>query len=244
LLTATEEKLQAIAVEVARRKRKMLSRDEIGVKVGRVIDRYKMAKHFDWTIGDGEFRWHRREESIRKEAKLDGIYVVRTSEPSKRLSPEDAVRGYKSLSQVERAFRCMKGFDLRIRPIFHHTEDHVRAHIFLCLLAYYVEWHLRSAWSELLFEDEQLEKARRTHDAVAPARPSEQAKAKKADRVTRQGLPVHSFDSLLQHLAGRTRNHCSLSCQPSGAGFTQITEPTPVQKRAMELLDLYPGQGK
>jgi transposase len=244
LLAATETKLKAIAAEVARRKRKVLSKDQIGVKLGRMIDRYKMAKHFEWTIEDGAFCWHRREESIRQEAELDGIYVVRTSEPSERLSAEDTVRGYKSLSLVERAFRCLKGVDLRIRPIFHHTEDHVRAHIFLCLLAYHVEWHLRAAWSELLFQDEELPTARKTRDAVKPAQTSPAAKAKKTDRQTSQGLPVQSFETLLKHLARRTRNRCRVASQPQGSTFTQIAEPTPLQKRAMELLDLYPGQGK
>jgi transposase len=243
LLAATEDKLEAIAAEVARRKRKIIRKDQIGVKVGRVIDRYKMAKHFEWTIEDGVFRWHRREESIRREQELDGIYVVRTSEPTTRLSAEDAVRGYKSLSQVERAFRCLKGLDVRIRPIFHRTEDHVRAHIFLCLLAYYVEWHLRAAWSELLFQDEQLPAARRTRDAVAPAQASASAKAKKADRRTATGLPVQSLDTLLAHLATRTRNTCRLASQPDGTRMTQLTEPTPLQARAMELLEVYPGKG-
>src|SRR3990172_8593495 len=239
LLAATEIKLQAIAAEVAKRKRKLLSKDRIGVKLGRVIDRYKMAKHFEWTIEEGRFRWHRREESIREEAELDGIYVIRTSEPEGRLSAEDTVRGYKSLAQVERVFRCMKGTDLRVRPIYHHTEEHVRAHIFLCLLAYYVEWHLRAAWSPVLFQDEELPQARQTRDAVAPAQASAKAKAKKAERHTADGLPAQSFDSLLMHLASRTRNLCRMSSQPSGAGLTQITEATPLQTRAMELLELY-----
>jgi transposase len=243
LLVATEKRLQAIAAEVARRKRRLLSKGQIGVKVGRVIDRHKMAKHFDWTIEDGVFRWHRRTESIRRETELDGIYVVRTSEPKNRLPAEDVVRGYKSLSQVERAFRCMKGIDLRIRPIFHHTEDHVRAHIFLCLLAYYVEWHLRAAWSPLLFQDEELPQVRGERDAVAPAQPSISVKAKKASRETPQGLPIQSFDTLLAHLAGRTRNLCRLSSQPSGPELKQVTEPTPLQARAMELLNLYPVGG-
>jgi hypothetical protein len=170
--------------------------------------------------------------------------VVRTSEPKQRLSAEDAVRDYKSLSQVERAFRCLKGLDLRVRPIFHHTEDHVRAHLFLCFLAYYVEWHLRAAWAPLLFQDEELPQTRWQRDAVAPAQPSASAEAKKVDRQTRQGLPVHSFDTLLAHLASRTRNLCRLSSQPSGAELSQVTEPTPLQAQAIELLNLYPVEGK
>jgi len=243
LLAATEKNLQAIAAEAARRKHKLLSNDQIGVKVGRVIGRYKMGKHFELTIEEGAFRWQRREESIRLEAEMDGIYVVRTSESKEQFSAEDTVRAYKSLSQVERAFRCLKGLDLRIRPIFHRTEDHVRAHILLCLLAYHVEWHLRAAWSSLLFADEELPQARQTRDAVKPATPSAAAQAKKADRITTDGLPVQSFDSLMMHLASQTRNHCRLSSQPSGVGLTQITEPTALQTRALELLELYPGPG-
>jgi transposase len=144
--------------------------------VGRVINRFNMDKHFDWTFEADVFGFSRREKSIHAEAQLDGIYVVRTSEPEAQLSSPDTVRGYKGLGQVERAFRCLKGIDLRIRPIFHRTEDHVRAHVFLCLLAYYVEWHLRAAWAELLFEDEELPQARNERDPVAPAEPSPSVK--------------------------------------------------------------------
>jgi Transposase DDE domain len=244
LLAATEKELQRIAAGVARRKGKPLTPEQIGVKVGRIITRYKMAKHFEWTIQAGVFQWSRREESIRREAELDGIYVVRTSEPAKRLSAGDAVRGYKRLAQVERAFRCLKGLDLRVRPIFHRTEDHVRAHILLCTLAYYLEWRLRRAWSELLFEDEELPSARPTRDPVTPARPSDSAKAKKSARQTTHGLPVHSFDTLLAHLATRTRNTCKLQKEPAGEAFDQLTDPTPVQARAIELLALLPVEGK
>jgi len=243
LLAATEKELGRIAASVARRKGKPLSADEIGVRVGRVVGHYKMAKHFEWTIQAGVFRWSRREESIRREAELDGIYVVRTSEPARRLSAADAVRGYKGLAQVERAFRCFKGLDLRIRPIFHHTEDHVRAHIFVCMLAYYVEWHLRRVWAELLFDDETLPAARARRDPVTPAKPSASARAKKSDRQTPEGLPVHSFETLLAHLSTRTRNTCRLRAEPSGQTYEQVAEPTNVQARAMELLNLLPGPG-
>jgi len=244
LLAATESKLEAISAEVARRKRKPLSKDKIGVKVGRVINRFKVAKHFELTIADGVFRWSRREASIQREAEMDGIYVVRTSEPKKRLSAEDTVRGYKSLAQVERAFRCLKGVDLRVRPIFHRTEDHVRAHVFLCVLAYYVEWHMRQAWAELLFQDEELTEGRAKRDPVAPAEPSTSAKRKKTERQTAQGLPVHSFETLLEHLAQRSRNTCRLTSEPAGATFDQLTEQTPLQARAMELLGLLPVREK
>ena len=246
LLAATERALTRIAAAVARRTRKPLTRDEIGVKVGKVIHRFKMAKHFTWTIEDGTFDWSRREDAIREEASLDGIYVVRTSEPAARLSPEDTVRGYKNLARVEQAFRCLKGIDLRVRPIRHRTEDHVRAHIFLCVLAYYVEWHLRQAWMELLFQDEELAEARPRRDPVAPARPSASAQEKKRKRTTRDGLPVQSWDTLLAHLATRTRNDCRFRSPEDGKLSPivhQTTEPTPLQARAMELLEAYPVEG-
>ena len=149
LLQATEKSLKQISAEITRRTKKILSDAEIGVKVGKVIGLRKMAKHFDWDIAQGRLKWSRNEESIEREKQLDGFYVIRTSEPQERLSPQDAVRNYKKLAQVERAFRTLKGIDLRVRPIFHRTEDHVRAHIFLCLLAYYVEWHMRAALARI-----------------------------------------------------------------------------------------------
>jgi hypothetical protein len=243
LLAATQKDLERVVAEVGRHHRRPLSAEQIGLKVGRVINRHKVAKHFHCTIQTGVFRWARKEESILAEAQLDGIYVVRTSEPTERLSAADTVRRYKGLAQVERAFRCLKGLDLRIRPIYLRTETHVRAHIFLCLLAYYVEWHLRRAWAELLFEDEQLPCDRAVRDPVAPARISGKAKQKKAARQTSQGLPVHSFETLLAHLATRTRNTCRLQAEPSGATFQQVTDPTPLQARAMELLAAFPVHG-
>src|ERR1700747_133808 len=155
LLKATEKSLEKIGKEAARRKKKPFTAAEIGVKLGKVLGRYKMGKHFECKIGEGSFTWSRRAESIAEEEKLDGIYVLRTSESKEQLSAEDTVRGYKSLAEVERAFRCLKGIDLLVRPIRHRTEDRVPAHIFLCVLAYYVEWHLRRAWAPLLFEDEE-----------------------------------------------------------------------------------------
>jgi transposase len=241
LLAATELQLEKIAAEVARRKRKPIRNEAIGEKVGRIINRYKMAKHFEWTLQDGRLRWQRNPKSIRREMELDGIYVVRTSELPSRLTAEDAVRGYKSLSQVERAFRCLKGVDLRVRPIFHRGENRVRAHIFLCMLAYYVEWHLREAWSELLFHDEELAARRATRDAVAPAKASAAAMHKKTGRQTPQGLTVQSFSTLLTHLASRTRNTCTLASNSDGSTFSLVAEPTPTQNRAAELLQMYPG---
>ncbi len=158
-----------------RRKKKPLTATEIALKVGKVLGRYKMGKHFAHQIEDGKLNWSRRVETIEQEAKLDGIYVIRTSEPAERLSAADTVRGYKSLAQVERAFRSLKGLDLLIRPIRHRTEERVPAHVFLCMLAYYVEWHLRRVWAPLLFEDEELPKERQRRDPVLPARSSESA---------------------------------------------------------------------
>jgi transposase len=176
LLEATEKEFKKIAKEVSRRTQTPLKKEEIGKKVGKVIDRYKVGKHFTVTIGEGTFSYERNEMKIDQEAALDGIYVIRTSEPAERLSVEDTVRSYKNLTQVERAFRSLKGIDLLIRPIWHHTEDHVRSHIFICMLAYYVEWHMRKALAPLLFDDEQLDENRKTRDPVKPAKPSVSAK--------------------------------------------------------------------
>ena len=240
LLEATQKDLQRIVKEVARRSRTPLTKDEIGKKVGRVIDRYKVGKHFRLSIGDGTFSFLRNEEKIAREETLDGIYVIRTSEPPERLSAEDTVRSYKNLAQVERAFRSLKGIDLLIRPIWHHTEDHVRAHIFICMLAYYVEWHMRKALAPLLFDDEDLDHNRKTRDPVKPATPSASAKHKKTRRMTAEGLPIQSFDTLLQELGTRCRNYCRIKSDPTEAQFSKLTELTSLQKRAFELLGLLP----
>src|SRR5271157_5057390 len=192
LLEATEKSLTKIAQDVARRKNKPLTAAEIGLKVGKVLGRYKVGKHFDCQIGEGSFQWSRRQDCIEQEAQLDGIYVLRTSEPVQRLSAEDTVRSYKRLAEVERAFRCLKGIDLLVRPIRHRTEQRVPAHIFLCLLAYYVEWHLRQAWAPLLFEDEERREERKRRDPILPAEPTASAKAKKSSHQTADGLPVQS----------------------------------------------------
>src|SRR3954464_7693237 len=208
LLAATEVKLTKLAGAVSRRTKAPLSAAEIGVKAGRVIGRHKMAKHIQLTICDGIFTWKRNEESIRREGLLDGIYVIRTSEPAERLSAADSVRSYKRLAQVEQAFRCLKRIDLLVRPIHHRPAEAVRAHILLCLLAYYVEWHLRRAWAPLLFEDEELAVDRSRRDPVAPARTSASARRKKSRQATSGAHPVQSFRTLLAHLGTRCRNTC------------------------------------
>jgi hypothetical protein len=203
-----------------------------------VLNRFKVAKHFALTIADGVFSWSRREESMRRESQLDGVYVVRTSEPKSRCSAPDAVRRYKSLAQVERAFRSLKGIDLRIRPIHHRTEDHVRAHVLLCMLAFYVEWHMRKDLAPLLFQDEELSRQRWRRDPVAPAECSAAALAKKTDRVTADGFPVHSFETLLRELSTRCRNTCRIASAPDSPSFNQLTQLTPLQSRAFQLLGL------
>src|SRR4051794_7946759 len=238
LLAATEAKLTKLARGVSRRTKAKLTAAEIGVKAGRVIGRHKMAKHLRLTIGDGIFTWERNEESIKREKLLDGIYVIRTSEPAERLSAADGVRSYKRLSQVEQAFRCLKGIDLLVRPIHHRLDGRVRAHLLICVLAYYVEWHLRRAWRPLLFEDEELDEARAVRDPVAAAKPSASARRKKSRHETAGGLPVHSFRTLLAHLGSRSRETNRVASDPSGATFTRVTELDPVQEEALRLLEM------
>jgi transposase len=238
LLAATERDLKRLAVEVARRTKKPLGKAEIALKAGKIIGRYKMAKHFELAIEEGVFQYRRNETSIERERQLDGIYVVRTGEPAKRLSVEDAVRNYKRLAEVEQAFRSLKGVDLRVRPIYHRIEDRVRAHVFLCVLAYYVQWHLKRAWESLLFEEENLLSIRRRRDPVAIAEPSPMVVAKKATHHNSRGLPVHSFATLLHELAKRCRTTYRIVSDPSGGTFDQLTEMTPFQAKAFRLIEL------
>jgi hypothetical protein len=230
LLGATEKELGRIAAAVSRRKRKVMKKEEIGLRVGKVIGRWKVGKHFLLEIDDGRFAYRRDEAAIAAEAALDGIYVIRTSEPAAKLSAAEVVRSYKGLSAVERLFRTLKGLELKVRPIYHRDADRVRAHIFICLLAYYVEWHLRRALAPLLFDDEFPDRER---DPVAPAQISDHAKQKKRRRQTADGLPLHSFDSLLLELATLTRNTCRF---PNSPPFTQLAKPTPLQAKAFDLL--------
>jgi transposase len=243
LLEATEKSLTKISQEVTRRKNKPLPAAEIGVKVGKVLGRYKVGKHFQCTIGEGSFSFSRRAESIAKEEKLDGIYVLRTSEPAERLSADETVRSYKSLAEVERAFRCLKGIDLLVRPIRHRTKDRVPAHIFLCVLAYYVEWHLRQAWAPLLFADEQRLEQRQLRDPVLSAKPSDSVLRKKHFHQTSDGLPVHSFADLLKELASRARVTFALKPQTTEEKtkltFHQVPEPSQLQARAYELIRMF-----
>lgn len=238
LLVATEENLQKLTAQVQRRTHKPLTAAEIGLKAGKVIGRHKMAKHFQLDIADGSFAWSRKEALITCEEQLDGIYVIRTSEPKKDFSAADCVRTYKSLALVERAFRCLKGLDLLVRPIRHRVDPRVRAHLFLCMLAYYVEWQMRQALQSLLFADEELAEDRQERDPVKPAQASTSAKEKKKTKQTASGLPAHSFATLLAHLASRSRNTHQLVSDPTGSTFEQVTEPDAIQAEALRLLKL------
>ena len=240
LLAATEKELARLEAEVKRRTNTPLTANQIALKAGKRVNKYKMAKHFDLTIADNRFAYARRSAHIEAETRLDGIYVVRTSETAEALPAPDVVRGYKSLSHVERAFRCLKGVDLKVRPIWLRTEDHVKAHVLLCVLAYYVEWHMRAALAELLYADEELTATRATRNPVMPPRTSPSAAAKKATHVTISGFPAQSFASLLGDLATLARNRCAMRDDAQGTSFTLHTDPTPLQCRAMQLLGLYP----
>jgi transposase len=240
LLAATETRLQKIVMQVARRTKTPMTADEIGVKVGKIINHHKMGKHFILTINNNRLSFERNEESIKREADLDGIYIIRTSEKQHTLSAQDTVRTYKSLGQVEQAFRCIKSIDLQVRPICHRTEDHVRAHIFLCMLSYYVHWHMRKALSSVLFQDDELDEARWTRDPVTKAESSESVRAKKRTKVTTDGWPVHSFGSLMMELATRCKNICRTGEGKSTIRFDQLTEITHFQKFVFDLLGIKP----
>ena len=234
LLAATEIKLAKIKTRVEAAK--LAGQDKIGVKVGRIVNQYKVAKHFELNIGEHALSFQRKHDSIAAEAALDGIYIIRTSVPAAQMDAPDCVRNYKSLANVERAFRSLKTVDLKIRPIHHRLADRVRAHIFLCMLAYYVEWHMREAWRELMFADPD-QQAKATRDPVAPAKRSKAALAKIASHTLEDGTPVHSFCTLLTELASIVRNTCRTPHAGTDAPtFDVVTSPNPTQKRALELI--------
>jgi transposase len=234
LLAATERNLAPIKARVDAGK--LAAADAIGLRVGKVIDQYKVAKHFAVEIGERSFTFTRKADSIAAEAALDGLYIIRTSVPAAQMDAPSCVRNYKSLANVERAFRSLKTIDLKVRPIHHRLADRVRAHILLCMLAYYVEWHMREAWRELMFADvDQTAKA--TRDPVAPAKRSEAALAKAAHHTLDDDTPVHSFATLLSDLATIVRNTCRTPRAGDDARtFDVLTTPTAKQKRALDLL--------
>ena len=241
LLEVTEVLLSKIKAEVQRRTKTPLKKEQIGLKVGRVVNKYKMGKHFDLSIEDGRFEWTQRKEQIRREEELDGIYIVRTSEAPTSISAPEAVRQYKNLSRVERIYRTVKGLDILIRPIRHRSEARVRAHIFLCMLAYYVEWHMRKLLAPVLFDDEEIDKQRAVREPVAKAEASESAKRKKSERITPDGFPVHSFTTLMTALTTLSQNRCRLKGAGPETSFVQMTEADAFHRKVFELLGVtYP----
>jgi hypothetical protein len=236
LLDATENELARIKVAVARKREPLRGKDRIGVAVGEVIGKYKMAKHFDLTIEDASFSFRRNEARIAAEAALDGLYVIRTNLPKEAIGAEDAVSAYKNLAQVERAFRSLKTADLDIRPIYHWLSDRVRAHVFLCMLAYYVEWHMRRKLAPMLFDDEDKDAALASRPSpVAKAPRSDKAKAKAAGKMTEDGQPVHSFHTLMADLGTLCLNEVVAAANPNYV-LMMITRPTTIQQKALELL--------
>lgn len=238
LLRSTERELDKIVAATRRTGNPLRGRDRIGLRVGRVLGRFKVGKHFKLTITDERFTYERNATAIAEEAALDGIYVIRTSVRIEALNAEDTVLSYKRLAQVERAFRSMKTVDLRLRPIHHHLADRVRAHVLICMLAYYVEWHMRRSLAPMLFDDhDKAAAARQRRSPVAKAQRSVTAQHKARTKLTMEGAPVHSFQTLLDDLATIVKNRL----QPkdgSAAAFEMVTTPTPLQQRAFDLLEV------
>jgi hypothetical protein len=240
LLAATEADLAKIAAATQRARNPLRTEQAIALRVGRVIEHFHMAKHFELTITDTSLTWQRRHEAIAQEVALDGLYVIRTSVPAEQLDAAAAVAAYKSLSHVERAFRSIKTVDLHVRPVFHYSAQRVRAHVFLCMLAYYVEWHMRARLKPMLFDDEYLDEASASRvSPVVKAVRSEHAKAKDATKTAEDGLPLHSFTTLLQDLATLAYNVTHTQLNPE-AKIILTTRPTPLQAKAFELLGLNP----
>ena len=233
LLAATEKKLNEVLVATKRAKQPFRGKDRIALRVSKVLGRYKMAKHFLCQFEDNTFTFEQNKSSIDREAELDGIYVIRTNVSSAQASAEDAVRYYKELSNVERAFRSMKSVDLKIRPIFHRTENRVRAHVLLCMLAYYVEWHMRRDLAPMLFDDADPAAGEALRPSiVAPAQRSPQAIHKARTKRTDDDMPVHSFRTLLEDLRTISLN----KIQMGDRSFERVTSPTPLQQKAFDLL--------
>lgn len=240
LLAATEKRLDGIVGATRRTRNPLKGKDAIGMRVGKIMGSSKVGKHFVVTITETSFAYVRNTEKIAAEGNLDGLYVIRTSLSKKALGAESTVRAYKDLAKVERAFRCMKTVDLKVRPIYHYLEGRVRAHVFLCMLAYYVEWHMRQKLHTILFDDDDPEAAQALRSSiVAPAQRSEGARRKERTKRTHEGLPVHSFRTLLADLSTLAKNRVRPSGAESG-DFYVLTEPTVLQRRAFDLLGVTP----
>jgi transposase len=238
LLAATEKDLTRIKTAVERKRNPLHGTAAIALAVGAVLNTHKMKKHFDLNITDDAFSFAKRTTEIAAEAATDGLYIVRTSLPAETLGDVDTVRSYKSLAQLERAFRCIKTVDLNVRPVYHWLEDRVRAHVLLCMLAYYLEWHMRQCLAPMLFDDTYREEAEALRSSVvAPAQRSKAALKKQTTGMTPDGLPVHSFHTLLADLATMARNTIVTAINPLYP-LTVVTRPTPVQQKAFDLLGL------
>ena len=236
LLAATEKQLEKIAAATKRKKRPLRGKQNIGLRAGKIVNRYKMGKHFQLRIEEDSFHYERKTANIEREQNLDGIYVIRTSVKKQALSSQEVVASYKSLSGVERAFRSLKTVDLQVRPIHHRLPDRVRAHILLCVLAYYVEWHMRQLLAPILFDDDDKPQARAARvSIVAPAQRSATAEVKALTKQTADGIKVHSFQTLLGDLATIVKNRIQ-PADKSIAAFDMLTQPTAIQQRAFDLL--------
>jgi transposase len=236
LLTATEKKLDKIVAATQRKKNPLTGESNIGVRVGTVLNRYKVGKHFKLKITSDSFQYERNQESIDNEAALDGLYVIRTSVSEEVLSAKETVKAYKSLSQVEQAFRSLKTLDLKVRPIYHHTSDRVKAHVFLCMLAYYVEWNMRSRLASILFDEDDWLQAEEKQQSVVRCERSDSAIAKAQKKRNQDNLPVHSFQTLLADLGTIAKNQIQSTLSGASFVFEKITEPTKVQQTALDLL--------
>lgn len=231
----TEAKLEPIRLATQRARNPLRGEKEIGLRVGKVIGKHKMAKHFDLTITENSLTYTRNKERIREEAALDGLYVVRSNVDKKQMDSEHVVETYKSLAKVERAFRCMKTVDLSLRPIYHRNEDRIRAHVFICMLAYYVEWHMREKWRSVLFADDDQESAAAARESiVSPAPRSESAKRKDATRRNSDDYPVQSFHDILKDLGTLCRNRVRIP--EFDSEFDRLTLATPYQQYVLNLL--------
>jgi len=237
LLKATEKHLEKIAKATLRDTRALKGADKIGIRVGKVLGKFNMAKHFVIQIKPDGFYYQRNPQRIADEAALDGIYVIRTSVADHIMDAEQTVKAYKSLSNVERAFRSIKSVDLKVRPIYHRLVHRVKTHVFLCMLAYYVEWHMRQRLAPILFDDHDKATAQMQRESiVAPAKRSLEAQAKACSKVCKDATPVHSFATLLSDLATITKNTVEMKNEIQSTMFEKITQPTSLQQRALDLL--------
>jgi len=240
LLNATGKDLDRIVAATRRGKNPLKGRDKIALRVGKWIDRHHVGKHFELTITDSAFSYRRNEEKIEEEKALDGLYVIRTSVPEAAMSSDETVGAYKSLAHVERAFRSLKTVDLEIRPIYHRLSDRVKAHVFLCMLAYYVEWHMKQKLAPLLYAEEDREGARANRESiVAPSVPSDKTRKKAETHRSEEGVPVQSFRSLLDDLGTLTRNVVRTGNE-NVAEFVMLARATPLQQKAFSLLEVSP----